>query len=145
MAGEPAYGRLLVPTDGSAAAEAATAHARSIATTHGATVHVLYVIDARITMAADEATRDALAEQLREDGEAAVDRVASALGDDVTTAIVRGTPWKEILTYAEGEGIDLIVIGSTGKSAREKRMRMGSVSERVVDAAAIPVLVVPAP
>lgn len=146
MARERLYEDILVPTDGSDAAETAASHALAVAVEHGATVHVLYVIDARITMAADDATRGELTAQLERDGQDAVDRIhnmAEEAGVAATRTVERGTPWKEILAYADDPGVDLIVIGTAGKSPREKRMGMGSVSERVVDDATVPVLVVP--
>ncbi len=146
MTADPPYGEILVPTDGSDAAEVAAEHALAVASQHDAAVHVLYVVDARITMAADDATRDELREQLETDGASAVGRIrelAARDGLDVDEHIAHGTPWKEILAFAEDASIDLIVMGSAGKSPREKRVGMGSVSERVVDDATVPVLVVP--
>ncbi len=140
------YATVLVPTDGSDAAETAAEHALAVAAQHDAAVHVLYVVDSRITMAADDATRDELREQLETDGEAAIARIrelASNAGVEVSDHVERGTPWKTILAFAEAQDVDLIVMGSTGKSPREKRVGMGSVSERVVDDATVPVLVVP--
>lgn len=146
MTADPPYAEILVPTDGSEAAEEAAEHALAVAGQHGAAVHVLYVVDARITMAADDATRAELREQLETDGDSAVGRIrvlADRAGTTVDDHIAHGTPWKEILAFAEDVDIDLIVMGSAGKSPREKRVGMGSVSERVVDDATVPVLVVP--
>lgn len=146
MAGQQLYHDVLIPTDGSAAAEAAVDHAIAVADAEGATVHALFVIDVRITMAADDGTRDDLSESLRQEGEKAVEAVATRAAEtglDAKTSVSRGTPWKEVLEYADREAVDLIAIGTTGKSPREKRMGLGSVSERVVDDATVPVLVVP--
>ena len=140
------YGDVLVATDGSDAAEVAVDHALTVANAHDASIHALYVVDTRITMAAEDDTREALGEQLSAQGEDAVERIverASAEAIEASGLVERGTPWKKILTYAEDAAIDLIVIGTTGKTPREKRMGMGSVSERVVDDATVPVLVVP--
>lgn len=147
MPTDPRYERVLVPTDGSDPASVAVDHAIAVARTHGAAIHAVYVVDARITMAADEATRDELRSQLTTAGREAVDDVRERAGgiEPPPEGVVRhGTPWKEILAYADEAAIDLIVIGTAGASAREKRMRLGSVSERVVDDAPVPVLVVPA-
>lgn len=146
MADEPLYTDVLVPTDGSEAASVAVDHALTVAAAHGATIHGLFVIDSRITMAADQDMRDQLTERLHDTGQDAVEEIvdrATELGLEASGAVERGTPWKVIRSHAEDQGIDLIVIGTTGKTPREKRMRMGSVSERVVDDAQIPVLVVP--
>ncbi len=138
------YDNILVPTDGSDTVLATLEHALSIATDNEATVHALSVVDTRVTAAADSETRPALTETLEKDAQAAVTTVTDQATDAnlrTVQAVHRGTPAKEILTYAEEAGIDLIVIGTHGKTPREK-LAMGSVSERVVDQAEIPVLVV---
>ncbi len=138
------YDDILVPTDGSDTVLATLEHALSIAADNEATVHALSVVDTRMTAAADSETRPALAETLEKDAQAAVTAVTDQATDanlQTLQAVHRGTPAKEILTYAEEAGIDLIVIGTHGKTPREK-LAMGSVSERVVDRAEVPVLVV---
>lgn len=139
------YDHVLVPTDGSPTVETTLDHAISIARDADATVHGLYVLDNRILTAADSDTRADLESSLREEGEAAVEAVAEradAAGLEAVTDIRTGTPWKEILAYVEETDVDLIVIGTRGKSPREKIVSLGSVSERVVDNASTPVLVV---
>lgn len=139
------YDAILVPTDGSDAVSETLAHALAIAADNGATVHGLYVVDNRITAAAPAETRSVLEQQLEADGERALaelEAAAEAEGLDVVTEIETGTPSKAILGYADEAGIDLVVIGTHGKSPREKLTSLGSVSERVVDNASIPVLVV---
>lgn len=148
MAVDALYDRILVPTDGSDAADAAIEHAVSIATANEAAIHAVYVIDSRITMAARDETRAELREDLEAEGRAAVDRIleqAAAAGVDGEAVIRQGTPSKELLEYAEAADVDLVVMGSEGKSPREKLIGMGSVSERVVDKTTVPVMVVPSP
>lgn len=146
MTGHDLYRDVLIPTDGSTAASVAVDHALSVASANNAGVHAMYVVDVRILMAADDDSRDHLIEDLRNQGRNAVDEIAkkaAEAGLEATTAVTRGTPWKKILEYSDDADIDLIVIATTGKTPREKRMGLGSVSERVVDDATIPVLVVP--
>ncbi len=64
-----------------------------------------------------------------------------ALGFEVEERLLEGIPFKEILRVAEKEGIDLIVLGSTGKGLLSE-MLLGSTSEKVVREAKCPVLVV---
>ena len=139
------YDNVLIPTDGSDTVSETVEHALPIAAANDATVHALYVVDRRITTAADQAGRDDLTESLEADGEAAVTMVAERAKADsleTVTEIRAGTPSKAILDYADEADIDLIVIGTRGKSPREKMTSLGSVSERVVDNASIPVFVV---
>ncbi|MFC7007534.1 universal stress protein [Halalkalicoccus salilacus] len=139
------YDRVLIPTDGSETVETTLEHAIRIARDNDAAVHALYVIDGRVVRSADDDAREDLERTLESEGREAVDAVESrALEADleVVSEIRYGTPHKEILDYADETGIDLIAIGTHGKSPREKLLTMGSVSERVVDNAAVPVLVV---
>lgn len=137
------YDDVLVPTDGSDTVSETLSHALPIATDNDATVHALYVVDSRIT-AASNGDADVEA-TLESEGQRAIDEVdrrAVDTGLETTGVIRKGTPAKTILEYADEQGIDLIVIGTQGKSPREKVVSMGSVSERVVDNASVPVFVV---
>lgn len=139
------YDDVLVPTDGSDTVEATLEHALPIAVQHDATVHALYAVDQRITLAAETDAQEEIRSTLESDGEAAVADVrerAEAEGLDVVTELRQGTPWKEILDYTDEKDVDLIAIGTHGKSPREKITSLGSVSERVVDNASVPVFVV---
>ncbi|ARS88379.1 universal stress protein [Natrarchaeobaculum aegyptiacum] len=137
------YDDILVPTDGSDTVPETLEHALPIAEDNDATIHALYVVDSRITTAAKDVTD--LETSLTDEGEAAVEAVeqrATDAGVDTETDVRNGTPAKTILEYADEQGIDLIVIGTRGKSPREKVTSLGSVSERVVDSASVPVFVV---
>ena len=59
----------------------------------------------------------------------------------ITTKIAQGSPAKTILEVAEAEDVDLIVIGSSGKSGIDILL-MGSVADKVVRSAKCSVLVV---
>ncbi len=138
------YDTVLVPTDGSDAVDRTLDHALPIAEQSDATVHALYVIDQRITQAAEENTA-AVRSTLETEGAEAVATVVSRAQDrglDTVETIRTGTPWKVILEYAESAGADLIAIGAHGKTPREKVTSMGSVSDRVIDNASVPVFVV---
>lgn len=139
------YDDILIPTDGSDTIPETLAHGLPIAANNDATVHTLYVVDSRVTAAADDETSTDLERSLRDEGREAVATVeerAAAEGLETVGEIRTGTPAKTILEYADEQGIDLIVIGTRGKSPREKVTSLGSVSERVVDNASIPVFVV---
>ena len=59
----------------------------------------------------------------------------------VTSRVLVGTPFVEIIRYAREQSIDLIVIGTHGHSALAA-MLLGNVAERVVRKAPCPVLTV---
>ncbi|WP_435074473.1 universal stress protein [Halorubrum sp. HHNYT27] len=139
------YDDILVPTDGSEAVDRALDHAVRLASDHDATVHALYVVDQRVTTANSGELHDEVVADLEAQGETAVAAVAEraeAAGLDVETHIARGTPDTEIVSYADQNGIDVIVMSPEGKSPRERIRSLGSVSDRVADDATVPVFLI---
>ncbi|MFB6354387.1 MAG: universal stress protein [Halobacteriales archaeon] len=139
------YDRILVPTDGSAGTRRAVDHAIRLAEAHGATLHGLYVVNtASYASFSMETAWEGIGDMLRDEGEAAVAAVeerAEAAGVPVETAVLEGSPSREIVRYAEDQGCDLIVMGTHGRGGID-RLLLGSVAERVVRASEVPVLTV---
>jgi len=138
------YDAILVPTDGSEGVDRTLEHAIAMARNHDATIHALYVVDRRFELAADE-DRDDLIAQLTERGEAAVADIADAAGKagvDAVTSVREGIPYKAILGYAEEVGVDVIAMGTHGRTGRDRLAHLGSVTDRVVENATVPVFVV---
>ena len=139
------YDRILVPTDGSSEGERAVAHALDVASVHGAGVYALYVVDtASYAGMPMESAWEGVGELLRSDAREALERVeeiAAATGIGVETDVVDGSPSREIIRYAESNGCDLIVMGTHGRGGID-RLLLGSVAEKVVRGASIPVLTV---
>ena len=139
------YDEILVPTDGSEAVDRALDHAIRLATDHDATLHALYVVDQRVTTANSGDLHDEVVDDLESQGEVAVEAVADAASEaglDAETHIAHGTPDTEIVEYADGAGIDVIVMSPEGKSPRERIRSLGSVSDRVADDASVPVFLI---
>jgi len=137
------YDEILVPTDGSPAADAAVEHAVTLADRFDATLHALYVVDAT-AYSAIEAGTDIVAEALETEGEDAVSRIAEAADDadlPVVESVTSGTAYRSILEYADGNDIDMIVMGTHGRRGLDRYL-LGSVTERVVRSANQPVLTV---
>ncbi|MFA9517821.1 universal stress protein [Halopenitus sp. H-Gu1] len=139
------YDRILVPTDGSPEGKRAVRHALELATIHDASVHTLYVVNvssyAGLPM---ETTWDGVDDLLRSDAEAAVGEVESIAADydvPVETAVVEGSPSREIIDFAEREACDIIVMGTHGRGGID-RLLLGSVAEKVVRGSSVPVLTV---
>ncbi|MEF8852499.1 MAG: universal stress protein [Haloarculaceae archaeon] len=136
------YGTILVPTDGSAGADAALDEAVELASAFDATVHSLYVAD---TSAAQPETGYVdIVESFERIGEEttteAVDRVEAA-GVEAVGAVRTGSPHQSILDYAEEVDADLIVMGTHGRTGLERYL-LGSVTEKVVRTVDVPVLTV---
>jgi nucleotide-binding universal stress UspA family protein len=139
------YDSILLPTDGSEGAIEALDHALSAAEAYGADLHIVSVVDRRVILAADADEKSAVREELSEDAAAAVDELATRAMDAgvaTTTATPEGVPYREILSYGDEESIDLLVIGTQGRTGKEKRLNLGSTTERIVKKADRPVLVV---
>lgn len=146
------YERILVPTDGSDTAEQAVEHALDLAEKYGAEVHTLYVVDTdsmSLSLGTEQVDRIQQGqygemEEVRERAEAATGSVAERARErnlDVVEHVSAGRPYVLIETYAKNNDIDLIVMASHGRSG-VKRMLLGSVTEKVVRTAEIPVMVV---
>ena len=141
----PLYDRILVPTDGSTEGELAVCHALDLAAVHGASVRAIYVVDtARYAGMPMETTWEGVGDLLYDDGEAALETVRELAADrdvDVETAVVEGSPSREIITHAEETGCDLVVMGTHGRGGID-RLLLGSVAEKVVRGSSVPVLTV---
>ena len=139
------YEKILLPTDGSSATVQALDHALAIGAAHDSTIHVLYVYDRRHYMAAPEETKAEVRKSLDEEAERATEDAQIRIEDDgltCVTATEEGIPHKTIVEYATAEDIDLVVMGTHGKTGREQIATLGSTTERVVKSGDVPVLVV---
>ena len=70
-----------------------------------------------------------------------MEKIAKAAGMEVETRVLKGNPAEKIVSFAEDNNIDMIIVGSLGKGGYE-RLVLGSVSEKIVRHAKVPVLVV---
>jgi universal stress protein A len=143
--------RILVPTDFSAAADAALAYARTIADAFGASIHLLHVFEDPYSAAvyAPE-VYSVLPPDFRDAAlKDAETRLSERLGTEEnvrggTTNISIGLPANEIVRCAADRDIDLIVMGTHGRSGLA-HLLLGSVAERVVRTAPCAVLTVREP
>jgi nucleotide-binding universal stress UspA family protein len=136
------YDRIVIPTDGSDAAERAAGRGLDLAETYGASVYVPYVIDT--TMYDFEDTSRNLVGLLKTGGRHAVEGIAErARGRElsVKTDVLRGQPDEELLEYAEGIGGDLVVMGTRGRGGATGDV-LGSTTARVLRRTTGPVLTV---
>jgi len=136
------YRRILAPTDGSDPSNRGVDRAIELAEQFDATVHALYVVD----QASRAGDWDIVVERQEAEGESALtaagDR-ADAAGVDVERHLRRGAPADEILDLVAEADIDLIVMGTHGRSGIDRIRHAGSTTERVIRGAAIPVVAVP--
>ncbi|ELY61891.1 universal stress protein [Natronolimnohabitans innermongolicus] len=131
------YQDVLVPTDGSDGTRQSITHGLTIAEQFGGTVHALSVVpegplgtlqsDAAIDVADRAVTR--------------VETEAVRAGVPVQTTVETGVPHEEIIAYADEYDIDMIVMGTQGRTGLD-RVLVGSVTERIVRMADVPVVTV---
>ncbi len=144
--------KLLVPTDGSRAAQKAAMYAVDLAKQLSASVIVLSVIDKRSftgqTVPARETARhviEPIEDYLREAAEGYAEEVRKLCdknGVKSKTVITAGHPVKDIVKEASRAKANLIIMGSHGKSALAAAV-LGSVTYGVIHKETkIPVLIV---
>jgi nucleotide-binding universal stress UspA family protein len=138
---------ILFPTDFSNGARAAMDHAISLARDYHANLILLYVIQdisiaewyipSSISVAdlVEDMQKSAMREMDKWYGEVA------ATVKDVEKMIVRGVPFVEIIRTAKEKNVDMIVIGTHGRTGID-HMLFGSTAEKVVRKAPCPVLTV---
>jgi nucleotide-binding universal stress UspA family protein len=143
------FKNILIPVDGSETSMKAVEKATGLAKAFGSTVTALYVIDpypftgvgadfaygqTQYLSAATAEANTAL--------EAAKAAISKAGVSDVKTVVGEGHVVHESIVRAvESTGADLIVMGSHGRRGLEKLV-LGSVTQRVLGVARVPVLVV---
>jgi len=137
------YENVLIPTDGSAGAARAAEAGLSLAASLGATVHVLSVVDDS-SLGLD--VRSTVSGQERE--QAATEAVESVVSEaesygvtNTVRHIEHGAPIELILDSIESNDIDAVVMGTTGRRGAD-RILLGSVAEKTVRSAPVPVITI---
>jgi nucleotide-binding universal stress UspA family protein len=151
LAREPALRRLLVGLDGSPRAEGVLGPALALARLTGAAVKLLRVVlpppvygmDLAPYAAAGAAADLALLEDLRHEAEAYLTRVADRLREEGHAVETRVAPHAHaatgLLEEAARAGCDLIALETHGRGGLP-RLFLGSVADKVVRGAEVPVL-----
>ena len=138
------YKKILVPTDGSDFAKKAQEHALFIAGACGAELVAVSVTENNFVngLPLDDEVYQ-LNQILNERSKENLDEFDKLNENNlkITHVIKEGSPAKVILEVAKDEEVDLIVMGSSGKSGFD-RFIMGSVADKVVNSAKCAVLVV---
>jgi len=139
------YKKILIATDGSKPNKKAISYGIELAKLSEAKVYAVFVVDtASFASIPMDTGWEMMYELLQKEGTDAtrlVEDDAKALGVDVESAVIEGHPSHEIIEFAENNDIDLIVMGTLGKSGLD-RFLLGSVAEKVSRNAKVPVLVV---
>ncbi|NIP86691.1 MAG: universal stress protein [Planctomycetales bacterium] len=139
--------RILLPTDFSDHAGEALKYACAFTEQFAAELHLLHVLETHPSAAPHFGMGLALAPQV-EESRTEVDQALEKLldpewatGRQIVRATATGPPFIGIVRYARQQEIDMIVLGTHGRSGLP-HVLMGSVAERVVRKAPCPVLTV---
>lgn len=140
------YENILIPTDGSAAATHAAEYLVEFAAAIDATVHVVSVVD---DTALGPDVRSTVSG--KENEQAAAKAIDSIVSDAETRGVANtvryiehGSPVEEILNIIESNDIHMVGMGTTGRRGTD-RILLGSVAEKTVRSAPVPVMTVAEP
>jgi nucleotide-binding universal stress UspA family protein len=140
--------RILVPLDGSKIGESALPYAADLARALGAEVILFQVVEpVRVVGGYDRVLSGAMPpgdEVLRAEAGTYLEETARLLKDKqikTSNKVVMGSAAEQIIDYGEANQIDLIAISTHGESGIG-RWVFGSVTDKVLHAGSIPVLVV---
>ncbi len=142
------FKNILVATDGSRFATAAESEAIGLAKKNKSRLIVLAVVPSESMQPMDivhsQMSREVIAEKELNEAEKnakAVKEAARKEGVSVEAFIMGGKPADAIVQVAKEKNVDVIILGSHGKTGIDKLL-MGSVAERVIVLASCAVLVV---
>lgn len=137
------YKKILLPTDGSTYADQVVERVEKLIADDGEII--VLSVAGRLTSSAFQSRRKVkkVNEKLKKDAQKFVDGIAARFDDNlnVTKMVKVGFPAETIKQVTEEEGVDLIVISSSGKSGIHKLV-LGSVAEKVLKDSEIDVLLV---
>lgn len=135
--------KILVAHDGSDAADKALLEAAEIAQKFGAAITVISVVP-NLCFTEIGVDCDTVSKLYRAEIEGVMEGVRDLLqekGIVADTIVLEGSPADTLADHAKGMGMDMVVVGSTGKQATEKTL-LGSVSSKLAAHAPCSVLVV---
>ena len=141
--------KILFPTDFSDLSLHALNYARELASTFGAQIHCLHVVDEAYqywaAMGPESAPIGPAVEDLKSYAETHMARFADehlvGLEFMPVTKVAAGQPYNEILQYALVNTIDIIILATHGRGGIAHAL-LGSTAEKVVRKACCPVLTV---
>ncbi|MFQ5508670.1 MAG: universal stress protein [Leptospirillia bacterium] len=141
------FERILFPTDFSEHAAHAQRYALSLARQFEAELHIIHVVQLFSYVVDFGMDNSEQYEKVQATLQKMMDELTDSLADEpipINGELVQGDPVGEIIRIAREENSNLIVMGTHGRTALE-HMLIGSVAEKVVRKAPVPVLTVPMP
>jgi nucleotide-binding universal stress UspA family protein len=130
------FGKILVPLDGSILAELAIPYVRDLADQLKAEIYLLHVCpeEHQAYLHMHQIYLNVLAENLRKE-------MQFSQGLKVRAEVITGDPDKVIFEYIKEKNIDMVALTSHGTSGF-KSLTMGSIADKVVRGAGVPILLI---
>lgn len=129
--------KILIPVDGSKRSLDAINMVKSLFLNDSLDVHLLHVVEMNYIIQED------VQKELLKVSDNILDKAAELLTDyNITKVSLMGTPYKDIVEYAEKENLDMIVMTRMGLSGLQRYL-VGSVTSKVISNTSVPVLIVP--
>jgi len=139
--------RVLVPIDFSEFSYQALKYGQEFCDKFDAELHLLHILEIHVTTTPQFTMGLAIPDRQEESQELVMEKMSQLPGNDWATdkKVVRetahGSPFVEIVKYAREHEIDVIILGTHGRTGLS-HVFMGSVAENVVRQAPCPVLIV---
>lgn len=147
----------MIATDGSDCSKLAAKRGVELARLSGGTVYAVHVVPTAYLFSMDgdyfssmgfspywEPMYETMNEALNKQGQQVVNYIkglGEAKGVKVEPVLLEGYPAEELIRYAEGEEMDIVIMGTLGKTGLD-RLLLGSVSGNLVRHSKVPVMVV---
>ncbi|HWQ49410.1 MAG TPA: universal stress protein [Methanosarcina sp.] len=142
----------MIATDGSACSELVAEKGIELARLSGGKVYAVYVVSTdylapmngdSFPMSVDPYWKP-IQEAWEKQGQEAINSVKSlgeVKGINVEPILLEGNPSDELIRYAEEEKMDVVIMGTLGRTGLD-RLLLGSVAEKLVRHSKVPIMVV---
>ena len=138
---------IIVPTDLSNLSFTAFEYAKDLAERWNAKIHIVYVLEKTppfLAMRSLDVSEEEIMKSMEAEAKKQLQESVENLGEDIPVEIIpvlrKGVDYEEIIEYAKEAKGDLIVIATHGRTGILHTL-IGSVAEKVIRYAKIPVLV----
>jgi nucleotide-binding universal stress UspA family protein len=151
------FKKIMIATDGSTCSGIATEKGIDFARLSGGTVYAVYVMPTAYLFSMGEyysssmginpnweSMYEVMHESLKKQGQQAVNYVkglGEMKGVNVEAILLEGNPSDELIRYSEEEKMDIVIMGTLGKTGLD-RFLLGSVAGNLVRHSKVPVMVV---
>jgi nucleotide-binding universal stress UspA family protein len=139
------FQKIMIATDGSDCSMLAAGKGIELARLSGGNVYAVYVVSTNYSSSVGvDFYWGEIYEAFKKYGENAVNKIkemGERVGVNVEPILLEGHPADELIRYAEEEEMDIVIMGTIGKTGLD-RLLLGSVTGNLVRHSRVPVMVV---